>query len=75
MGVEVVNDEPNSISLRIDFVNQPFHPVGEVLKLSVVSHLYMAPAPQRLEGHKQIACPLAFVFIVMPLGMTWLTRD
>ena len=51
----VVHDHPHHRSLRVSFVHQPTHLMGEVLHGAPLGHRHMTPARQRLTGQEQVA--------------------
>ena len=63
--VQVVHDHPHHRGLRVSFVHQPTHLMGEVLHRAPLGHRHMTPARQRLTGQEQVADALPPVFVVL----------
>ena len=64
--VQVVHDHPHHRGLRVSFVHQPTHLMGEVLHGAPLGHRHMTPARQRLTGQEQVADALPPVLVVLP---------
>ena len=64
--VQVVHDHPHHGGLRVSFVHQPTHLMGEVLHRAPLGHRHVTPARQRLTGQEQVADALPPVLVVLP---------
>src|SRR3981081_2596563 len=65
MGVEIIQDDPNQVGIGIAFIDQPFHLVSKVVHGALRRHHDMAPARLRFAKQKEIAGPVALIFIVV----------
>jgi len=61
--------------MRICLVNKVLHTVGEVDFRPVVCHFNVSPSSQWFRKHKQIACPLPFILIIISFRLTRLGRN
>ena len=66
MSVKVVHDHPHHRGLRVRFVHQPTHLMGEVLHGTPLGHRHLPPARQWLTGQEQVAGTLSPVLVVLP---------
>src|SRR5258708_2087387 len=74
MRVEVILHDANVFHVRIDRIDQPSDAVRVVDLGTVLGHLDMAPARQRLDEEKQIGGAQAFILVINALGLSWLHR-
>ena len=73
--VQVVQDHPDHRNLRVGFIHQPAHLLGEILHGTSLGHRHVAPTGQRLTGQEQVAGSLPPVLVVLPLGQSRLRRQ
>ena len=66
VGVQVVQHHPYHWDLRIGFVHQPAHPVGEVLHGAPLRNLHVAPTGHKFAGQEQVSSALPAVLVVLP---------
>ena len=66
VSVQVVQDDPDHLDLRIGLVHQPSHLLGKVLHRAQLGHLHVPPPGLRLAGREQVACALAPILVVLP---------
>ena len=66
VSVQVVQDDPDHLDLRIGLVHQPSHLLGKVLHRAPLGHHHVPPAGLRLTGQEQVACALPPVLVVLP---------
>ena len=66
MSVQVVHDHPHDLGLRVSFVHQPTHLLGEVPHGAPLSDRHLPPAGQGLTGQEQVAGALPAVLVVLP---------
>ena len=70
VGVEIVQDDPNHLRLRVAFIDQPFQLVGEVLHRALSGHFHVPPARLRLTAEEDIPRAIALVFIIIACHLT-----
>ena len=66
VGVQVVQDHPDHWDLRVGFIHQPAHLLGEVLHRAPFSNRHLPPTRQRLAGQEPVAGALPPVLVVLP---------
>ncbi len=64
MRVQVVEDDANHISLRVCFIDEPLHLVGEVNHGALFSNVDVPEAGLRFSKEEQIARPVPFILII-----------
>lgn len=75
MRIKVILNQADDGGLGITFIGQVFEAVG-ILQLGATGgHLHLSPGSQGLTKHEEIAGAMAFVFIIVALGFTWLHRQ
>ncbi len=79
MGIEIVHDHDDFLSLWEMNINQVTHTVGEIYHRAPVSDFDMPPRFQRREEDKQIAGAIPFIFIIIlgqstRFGRQWAAR-
>ena len=75
VGVQIVQDHPDRLDLRVGLVHQPAHLMGEVLHRAAPGHRHMPPACQRLASQEQVARTLPAVLVVLTPWPSRLRRE
>ena len=65
MRVQIVENQPDHRDIRVGLIHQPPHLLSEVLHGALPGYRHVAPAPARLTGEEQVACPCPLVFVVL----------
>ena len=74
MGVQIVQNHPHYLGLRVGLIRQPTHLLGEVLGGAPLGQRHVTPAGQRLTGQEQVAGSLPPVLVVLaqrPSRLGW----
>ncbi len=61
MGVQIIQDNPHHLGIRVGLVHQPTHLMGEVLPGPALGDGHVPPTPQRLTGQEQAPMPLTLL--------------
>ena len=69
VGVEVIQDEHDALSFRMDLIHQSFHHLGKVEPGAPLPDPGVAGVGQRLKGHEHVARSGPGVFKVLPHGL------
>src|SRR5919109_842224 len=74
MCVQVVRDYSDYLGLWVSLIYQPFHLMRKVFHRAMPCDFNMPPTCLRLTKNEQIACPIAFVFVIMTLSLSGFDR-
>src|ERR1041385_4448293 len=67
MGVEIIQDQRNSLDLWVDDIYEITHHFGEVLFGASLSHQYLPPSSLGFNKDENIACAMPNIFMILAL--------